>query len=193
MLRHPAKCLPSRPSVSSVSPWCLSLCVFVFLTACLTGCAGYQIGNWSLYPRDVRTVYVPMFESVSMRRNLGERLTEAVMKEIENRTDYKVVNDPNADSTLSGRIVGEGKRILVRSITGDPREVEVNLRVQVSWVDRQGRMLRNVEPIPLPPELVDVGATGDIVAEVGQSVATAQQRAIVRLAQQIVDLMEAPW
>jgi hypothetical protein len=31
----------------------------------LTGCAGYQIGNQSLYPADVRTVYVPMVESAT--------------------------------------------------------------------------------------------------------------------------------
>ena len=49
----------------------------------LGGCAGYQIGNQSLYPQEIRTVYVPMFQSISFRRNLGERLTEAVVKEIE--------------------------------------------------------------------------------------------------------------
>jgi hypothetical protein len=167
--------------------------LFLFLLPLLPGCAGYQLGNRSLYPCDIRTVYVPMFESVSFRRNLGEWLTEAVMKEIERRTDYKVVNDPNADSTLYGRLVGEGKRIIVRSKNGDPREVQVNMQVQVSWIDRRGNPLRNIEPIPLPQELVDVGATGDLVPEVGQSIATAQQQAIVRLAQQIVDLMEAPW
>ena len=39
----------------------------------------------------------------------------------------------------------------------------------------------------------DVGGTGNVVAEVGQSVATAQQQAICRVAKQIVDMMEKPW
>ena len=40
---------------------------------------------------DVSTVYVPMIESGSYRRDLGERLTEAVAKQIELKTPYKVV------------------------------------------------------------------------------------------------------
>ena len=49
------------------------------------GCAGYQIGNQSLFPQEIHTVYVPVFKSNSFRRNLGERLTEAVVKEIEEK------------------------------------------------------------------------------------------------------------
>jgi hypothetical protein len=160
---------------------------------CLAGCAGYQIGAHSLYPAHIRTVYVPIFESSSFRRNLGERLSEAVMKEIELKTPYKVVGNPNADSILSGRIVGETKRLLVEGKSGQPREVQVNLAVQVSWIDRQGDVLRRAEAIPIPPELVDVGASANVIPEVGQSVATAQRQAVSRMAEQIVALMEAPW
>jgi hypothetical protein len=159
----------------------------------LTGCAGYQIGNQSLYPLEVHTVYVPMFESNSFRRNLGERLTEAVVKEIENRTPYKVVNDPNADSVLTGRIVSENKRVLVPDLTGDAREIQVGMRVEVSWTDRKGRMLRPADSLPCPTEITDVSGTADVVPEVGQSVAVAQQQAICKMAEQIVGLMEKPW
>ena len=159
----------------------------------LCGCAGYQIGNQSLYPPEIRTVYVPMFESNSFRRSLGERLTEAVVKEVEAKTPYKVVSNPNADSVLTGRIVEETKSVLVPSLSGDAREVQVGVRVEVSWVDRKGAMLRQAEPIPLPAEITDVTGTGNVVPEVGQSIATAQQQAICRMAQQIVGLMEKPW
>ena len=134
-----------------------------------------------------------MFESVSFRRNLGERLTEAVMKEIELKTPYKVVADPNADSILSGRIVEEGKHVLIGSRVGDPRELQVNIRVMVGWTDRQGRMLRESSAVPLPSELIDVQGTGNVVPEVGQSIDSAQQQAIQRVAEQIVSLMEKPW
>jgi len=157
------------------------------------GCASYQFGNQSLCPADVQTVYVPVMESVSFRRGLGERLTEAVIKEIELRTPFKVVNNANADSELKGRIVSEGKGVLVPGLTGDARDIETRLKVQVSWVDRRGRELRNSEAIPLPSEVTDVTGTGDLVPEVGQSVATAQQKAICKVAQQIVGLMEKPW
>ena len=181
----------SGHSVPSVSPWCLS--VLVVLAVLLPGCAGYRFGTRSLFPPEIKTVYVPVFESASMRRNLGERLTEAVCKEITNRAPIKVVNDAQADSVLKGRIIGEGKRVMVRSRTGDPRDVEVNLVVQVTWLDRRGAVIRESQAIPLPAELAEVSAANEVIPEVGQSIATAQQKAIERVAQQIVDLMEAPW
>jgi hypothetical protein len=45
----------------------------------------------------------------------------------------------------------------------------------------------------LPAEIADVSGSANVVPEVGQSIATAQQQAISRLAQQIVGLMEKPW
>jgi len=165
----------------------------IFAVLLLSGCAGYQIGNKTLFPPEIRTVYVPMFQSGSFRRNLGERLTEAVVKEIEAKTPYKVVNDPTADSVLSGRIVEERKHVLVPSLSGDAREIQAVMRVQVSWLDRKGRMLRQMEPIPLPSEIADITGTGNVIPEVGQSVATAQQQAICRIAEQIVGMMEKPW
>ena len=76
------------------------------------GCAGYQLGNRSLYRPDIRTVHVPMVQSDSYRRYLGERLTEAVVKEIELQTPYKVVDSDSADSVLSVRLVSDSKRVL---------------------------------------------------------------------------------
>ena len=168
-----------------------SLVVLLFFC----GCAGYQIGNQSLYPLEIHTVYVPVFKSNSFRRNLGERLTEAVVKEIEAKTPYKVVSDPNADSMLTGRIVaGRRRRVLVPDLTGDAREVQVAMQ-------RAGQLGRPQGPpccattsaFRCPPEIADVSGTGDLVPEVGQSVATAQQQAICRIAEQIVGLMEKPW
>jgi len=163
------------------------------LLALLSGCVGYQIGNQSLYPRHIETVYVPMFESASFRRNQGERLTEAVCKEIELKTDYKVVHTPDADSVLSGRIVGDTKHVVVGSRSGESRESEVGLQVDVSWVDRRGNALRDPAQIAVPPEVVGISSSASLVPEAGHSIATAQQQAIHRLAEQIVALMEAPW
>ena len=103
------------------------------------GCAGYQLGNRSLYRADIRTVYVPMFESDSLRRYLGERLTEAVVKEIETKSPYKVLSDPNsADSVLTGRIVTEGKSVLAERTPTSHATSKPTLVVVVNWLDRQG-------------------------------------------------------
>ena len=180
--------LPRRRTISL-----LARLLAVLFVSVLAGCAGYQVGTTSLYAPHIRTVYVPMFESESFRRNLGERLTEAVMKQIEDTTPYKVVSTPNADSTLRGRIAAESKRVVVENWYDDPRQLDVDLQVQVDWVDRNGSPIRPAQSIPLAPELVAVSGTAPLFPEIGQSVATAHQQAIQRIAQQVVGMMESPW
>ena len=157
------------------------------------GCSGYRMGMRSLYAPQVRSVYVPVFESDSFRRNLGERLTEAVVKEIELRTPYKVVADASADSILTGRIVSDTKRVLVENSFDEPREIEVRLVAQVSWVDRRGALIHPDASVPVPTSLIQFGQSASVVPEAGRSIATGQQQSIERLAEQIVATMEAAW
>ena len=49
----------------------------------LGGCRAYQLGSTGLYRPDIRTVHVDIFTSDSYRKFLGQRLTEAVVKQIE--------------------------------------------------------------------------------------------------------------
>ena len=150
------------------------------------GCASYQIGNQVLFRSDVRTVHVPIFESESFRKYLGERLTEAVVKEIESRSPYKVVSLANADSILSGKILSEQKRILIESRNDDGRELQTSLVVSANWTDRYGRPLMNTPSI-------DVSELSNFVPEGGQSIATAHQDLIDKVARDIVSQMELPW
>jgi hypothetical protein len=163
------------------------------MLAMLGGCAGYRAGNASLYPPDIHTVYVPIFESDSFRRELGERLTEAVDKEIELKTPYKVVHTPDADSVLAGHILGDTKRVVVQDQNDQPRETEVNFVVQVSWLDRKGSLVTGRRNVPIPAAVVELSQTGRLIPEYGQSGATAEQESIQGLARQIVALMESPW
>ena len=159
----------------------------------LSGCAGYQTGAGSLYAPDVTTVYVPMIDSDSYRRDLGERLTEAVIKEIELKTPYKVVSTPDADSILSARLISDTRRTVIENAYDDPRLSEIELRAEVTWLNRRRQPICPPQAVPIPPDLVLVSQTANLIPEVGQSVATQQQQAIERLAQQIVSTMEAPW
>ncbi len=159
----------------------------------LAGCIGYHAGTNSLYAADVATVYVPMIESDSYRRDLGERLTEAIVKEIELKTPYKVVNTPDADSILTARLMTDTRRRVIQNGFSDPRVSETDLRAQVNWINRRRQPLYPVQMIPIPPDLLAVNQTSNLIPEAGQSVATSQQQAIQRLAQQIVGTMEAPW
>jgi hypothetical protein len=162
-------------------------------TVALDGCARYRFGAASLYPPDIQTVYVPVFESNSFRRNLSEWLTEAVCKEIEAKTPYKVVGTPQADSVLTAKLISDTKRVIIEDQFDFPREVETNIAVEVRWVNRRGDLVNQGASVPLPQDLVLLSAPGTQVAEFGQSLSTAQLQSIKTLATQIVSLMEMPW
>ncbi len=158
-----------------IFPFAMLLAVF------LTGCAGYQIGNSTLYRTDLKTIHVPMFKSNSLRLDLGEWLTEAVIKEIELRTPYKVVSNPLADSVLTGTLLWDNKRVLSENVNDEPRNLIFNAAVHITWIDNSGRILEQ--------SVISLGS--DFVPEAGQSVATAEKAVITKVAQQIVSEMEA--
>lgn len=164
------------------------------ITPFLSGCAGYQVGARSMYCSDVRTVHVPIIESDSYRRQLGERLTEAVIKEIELNSPYKVVGTPDgADSVLRCRLIGDQKTVTAETRTDEPRADDLTMTVQVDWLDRRNQSLIQRSEIPLPSSIVTISARSSLIAEAGQSVATAQQESLQRLARQIREQMESAW
>ena len=183
--------MPARSYGVKLSQWAAGLvaCITLFL---IGGCASYRVGNETLYAPDVQTVYVPIVQSESFRRDLGERLTEAIVKEIELKTPFKVVGNPDADSILSAHIVADRKHVTIENQNDDPRLVEFDLVANVTWLNRRRTPIRPPVGIPLPPALA-VEQTATMTPEVGQSVVTSQQTAIARLAEQIVATMEEPW
>ena len=168
------------------------LSAFGFCLLLFAGCS-YKFGSTSLYPCDIRTIYVPMFEADTFRRGLGERLTEAVVREIEAKTPYKVVSSPVADSTLTCRIVAETKGTLLNAPTAEPRNIQLNYRVDVTWTDRRGQQLQSASSLPVPSSLATVDQSTFLIPEAGQTMATSQQQLIDSMAKQIVSLMESPW
>lgn len=164
----------------------------LLLLALLAGCTPYRFGPSTLYAPDITTVYVPVFSSNSFRPDLGERLTEAVIKEIEKRTPYKVVTTPNADSILSGQLVRDTKRVTIESATDEAREYQVDLVARVSWVDRNNAVLQQGN-VPIPGAAVQLLQEASVRPEIGGATVVGQQEAIDGLARQIVSMMEAPW
>ncbi len=176
-----------------IGPGFLRLLLAVMLVLGCPGCAGYQLGERSWFRPDIRTVHVPMVQSESFRRYLGERLTEAVVKQVELRTPYKVVDSDAADSVLNVRLVSDSKKVLNNNRYSEPRDIETDFFIQTSWVDRRGSVIMSHDGIPAGPLLVNIGQQANFVPEGGQSLATAQQEAIEKLAQQIVGQMELAW
>lgn len=165
----------------------------MMLVLLTSGCATYQFGSRSLFRDDIRTVHVPIARNETFRHDLGPRLTEAVIRQIEQRTPYKVTGDPNADSTLVIRVTNQTKSVLTRAATNEPRALDAITSAVISWTDRSGTpILQNQLALEtsLATELLQ-GAR--FVPEAGQSIQTALQATIDDLADRIVSQMEYRW
>ncbi len=178
---------PIRPCRRTILAWML------LGFGASAGCVGYRMGAASIFPADIQTVYVPVFESDSYRRGLAERLTEIVIKEIEQRTPYKVVSSPDADSILTGKIVNDTKRVIAEDRYDQPRMTQINFVAHVSWVDRKGDLVSQAGDVPVPAQIVELSQGSELIPEFGMSTATTQQQALQQLGRQIVGLMENPW
>ena len=129
--------------------------------------AGCGYAHRPLFNETYRTVSVPIFDNRSFYRGVEFDLTEALKKEIELRTPYKVVNGTSGDTLLHGAIVSISQRRLSRNREGGlVQELELHLVIDFEWkdqrtgktiVDRQGLTAASsyvpAQPIAQPLEL----------------------------------------
>lgn len=161
--------------------------------AALTGCASYQYGSSALYPQGIRTVHVPIVRNETLRQDLGQQLTDALVEEIERRTPYKVVSNPYADSVLKCNIIEQSKFVLTETATDDPRALDSAISVGATWTRRDGQSLMQNSFVASENDEVGFSQSVRFVPEAGQSIDTANQDAIDQLARRIVSQMESRW
>lgn len=164
------------------------------LLACLllaaSGC-GYTVGGD--FSPHIQSVHVPTFTSDDYRRGYEQQLTEAVQKQIQTETPYRLTSAALADTILNGHIVGIQKRVDNQNEFDDPRELELAMAVVVTWQDaRTGEILAERQ-IALDPALAQLESQTSFAPEVGQSLATGTQDAVNQLARDIVSMMHAAW
>lgn len=170
-------------SSSWTSRFLLATGVLVFV---LSGCRAYQLGAPTLYRQDVRTIHIPIAESESFRKYLGQRITESVAKEVEDETPFRLAGPGVADSFLQVRIFRDKKQVLGENTFDEARDIAVGLLVEATWTDRMGTPL-------MQRQILRIDRDVNFVPEGGQSMTMAQQELIDRIARQIVDQMEIPW
>ncbi|MHC4061645.1 MAG: LPS assembly lipoprotein LptE [Planctomycetota bacterium] len=165
---------------------CLLACVLLCLGFC--GCAemtGYS--DESLFPHDVVSVYVEMFDNQSFWRGVEYDLTDALAKRIEAETPYKIVsNRDRADSVISGQISSVRQSILsIERQTGTALEKEVELRAVVNW-----KNLKTAELLVDDRQVVAAASYSELQQ---QGFKYASSLAANNLAEKIVELMEKGW
>lgn len=153
-------------------------------TTLVSGC-GYSMEP--LHPTDVKTVYVSMFTRGKdvYRRGIEFRITEAVVKRIQQDTPYRIADKAKADTQLSGSLDVIPQRVLsFNPDTGTPNEMEMTLVVSFTWTDlRSGKTrvkrtnLRETATY-IPP------------SPLNEDFFQGSEDAVNRLAQKIVEQME---
>lgn len=171
-----------QPTVAGTCRAVLALGALLWLVGC-----GYS--QATVYPQDVRSVYVPMFENKTFYRGVEFDLTEALIKEIELRTPYKVVSDAAlADTKLAGTITDLQQHQRSRRRPGGlPQEMEIELTLDFEWRD-----LRNQEIVR---QRRGFTVAGNYLPTRGlnERFEAGQHQAVGRMAQRIVSEMRADW
>ena len=162
------------------------LIVLGLVSLALGGC---QYTTRVLYPDQYQTVAVPIFENRTFYQGVNADLAEALVKQIEQQTPYKVSAPPTADTILQGTITHISQEQLTRRRKGGgvPQELEITITVDFEWKDlRTGKPIRDRKGfravgryIPTEPyrEPVDIGLS----------------QAVDRLATDIISVFQADW
>ena len=183
-------------STRSTSPSLVAVVVFrprllTALLAVVVGGCGYVVGP--LHREQVRSIAVPVFACEDDRRGLGLRLTEAVHKELQRRLPYQIVPGATADSRLTGRVLASYKDVTGETRDDDPRTLQLQLAVEVTWTDTRTQQVLARQVVADDSPAVTLLTDARFSPETGQSMATASQELVDRMARRIVDLLEAPW
>jgi hypothetical protein len=172
-----------RDRRSPAAQICLALVSALLVWA---GC-GYSIRP--PYSPKIKTVYVPVFKSVSFQRNLNLQLTELLIKEIQNRTPFKVVGSPEgADATLEGTISFVDRNLGVENPNNLPRQLMQMVMVNVRFIDNR---TQDEKVKDLPP--VAITDLAPFFPEIGETAQLGAYKAMQKMVEQIVGMMETPW
>ena len=114
------------------------------LLAGLTGCDYHVVGSATHIPANVHTMAVPIFQSRVQAYNTETAFTEAVIRELNTRTSYRVTPKDTGyeDAVLRGEIVTQ----TVTPLTYDPSSGQtssylVSITTRVELVAHDGTML----------------------------------------------------
>ncbi len=107
------------------------------------GCGYHVVGRTSRLPANVKTLAVPALENRTTRYRLEQRLTEALVRELLARTQYRVVSDTaSADAVLRGEVTSlDSSAVVFDAATGRATTLLVTVRVKVRLEDRTTKRL----------------------------------------------------
>lgn len=152
----------------------------------LAGC-GYSLRP--PYNNSIKTVYLPVAKSYRFRSDLNIQLTEILKNEINLRTPYVVVGDPDkADARLEAIVTFDDKNVLVENPFNLPRHILATMTVNATYTDnRTGRKSEQTFPSAF------VNESASFYPEIGEPTQAGFAKVMEKIARDIVNMMEDPW
>ena len=120
----------------------LTLATMLAASAC-----GYRtLDHSGALPPNVRTIAIPVFASQTRTFRVEQLLTDAVIREFNTRTQFRIIHDPHkdadADAVLKGTVLSASSTPLAYdSVTGRAASALITLSVQVTLTDRSGKIV----------------------------------------------------
>lgn len=129
-----------RAQLFRASILCLAALLVVLLSV---GCGYHTAGKASLIPTDVKTIAVPGFVNQTQTYHIESTLTQAVVREFNTRTRYRIVSDPDgADAVLRGTVLStQLAPVTYDSNTGRASSALVTVNMKVVLTAKDGKVL----------------------------------------------------
>jgi outer membrane lipopolysaccharide assembly protein LptE/RlpB len=117
----------------------------------LTACGYHTVGAAAHLPPSVRTLAVPAFTTRAQAFHTEFAFTQAVIRELNTRTKYQILNDdsPDADATLRGTILSQSASPLTYdSTSGQTSSYLITITARVTLTARDGHILYQNDALP---------------------------------------------
>jgi hypothetical protein len=167
------------------------LTLLAVLGAVLPACSSDPTRGYAFaepYDASVRTVGVPIFANQTFARGTELTLTDAIIKQIQQQTPWRVVSPERADTVIEGAITNAELGLLSNDPrTGLTEEQTYRLTVRYSWRDNRTGETRVARE--------NFSATGVFAPSrgAGERIEIGQRDAIDELARDIVATMRSAW
>ena len=154
----------------------------------LTGCGYHSVGSAAHLPPNLRTLAVPAFTTRAQAFHTEFAFTQAIVRELNTRTKYQVLNRDNADAdaTLRGTILSEiSAPLTYDSSSGQTSSYLITITAKVVLTARDGRVLYQNDALPFREQYQSTQDVSAFIQEDGPAV----QRLARDFAQAVVSAM----
>jgi outer membrane lipopolysaccharide assembly protein LptE/RlpB len=117
--------------------------LLVFVTISMSACGYHVAGRAANLPSEWKTIAVPAFKNDTTHYRIEQRFTAAVIRQILQRTKYKVIQDEaSADAVLHGEVLSiESAAVLFDATTGQVTTTLLTVHTKVLLIDNQTKKI----------------------------------------------------